>query len=158
VPAAARFFRPSEGVWLAGWMKYQVFIPIALLQLVNLFWYYLMCVVEALVVFFGSGHWLTELGASKLAHRFPVRPRLGSFCDARNAWLMTITRRTEFYSGKTPKTSARKRNRTARKTTRRRRRKLNSLHTHRRAVNALAVLLPNASKIMVEQDTSAAPP
>jgi very-long-chain ceramide synthase len=42
VPPEARFFRPLEGLWLAGWMKYQVFVPIALLQLVNLFWYYLM--------------------------------------------------------------------------------------------------------------------
>ena len=38
VPSFARFFRPREGVWLVHWMKYQVFVPIFLLQLVNIFW------------------------------------------------------------------------------------------------------------------------
>jgi len=42
VPATARYFRPQDRVWLAPWMKYQVFVPIMLLQFVNLFWYYLI--------------------------------------------------------------------------------------------------------------------
>ncbi|KAF7301749.1 TLC domain-containing protein [Mycena indigotica] len=36
-----RWFRP-DGVWLVGWMRYQVFIPLVLLQLLNLFWFYLI--------------------------------------------------------------------------------------------------------------------
>ena len=32
----------SEGVYLAGWMRYQIFLPLFLLQLINLFWYYLI--------------------------------------------------------------------------------------------------------------------
>jgi hypothetical protein len=33
---------PEDGVWLVWWMKYQVFVPILLLQFLNLFWYYLV--------------------------------------------------------------------------------------------------------------------
>jgi acyl-CoA-dependent ceramide synthase len=33
---------PADGTYLAGWLQYQVFIPIALLQGINLFWYYLI--------------------------------------------------------------------------------------------------------------------
>ncbi|KAH8119919.1 longevity assurance proteins LAG1/LAC1 [Phellopilus nigrolimitatus] len=42
IPDAARFFHPSDGVWLVWWMKYQVFVPILLLQFLNLFWYFLI--------------------------------------------------------------------------------------------------------------------
>lgn len=42
VPEHARVFDPLNGVALAWWIKYQVFIPIAALQLLNLFWYFLM--------------------------------------------------------------------------------------------------------------------
>ena len=41
--ASARFFHPKDGVWMVDWMRYQIFIPILLLQFLNLFWYYLMC-------------------------------------------------------------------------------------------------------------------
>ena len=34
---------PEDGVWLVWWMKYQIFVPIFLLHLLNLFWYYLIC-------------------------------------------------------------------------------------------------------------------
>ncbi len=37
-----RVWDPPRGVWLPYWMKYQIFVPIALLQLLNLFWYYLI--------------------------------------------------------------------------------------------------------------------
>jgi len=33
---------PSDGTYLVSWMKYQVFAPLALLQLLNLFWFYLI--------------------------------------------------------------------------------------------------------------------
>ena len=33
---------PETGAWLAGWMKYQVFTPLFLLQLLNIFWYFLI--------------------------------------------------------------------------------------------------------------------
>nr|GAT59919.1 predicted protein [Mycena chlorophos] len=36
-----RWFTP-EGVWLVWWMKFQVFVPLVLLQLLNLFWFYLI--------------------------------------------------------------------------------------------------------------------
>jgi len=42
IPESARFFHPSDGVWMVWWMKYQIFIPIFALQLINLFWYYLI--------------------------------------------------------------------------------------------------------------------
>jgi len=42
VPQHAKRFTPKDGVWMVWWMKYQIFIPILLLQLVNLFWYVLI--------------------------------------------------------------------------------------------------------------------
>jgi len=42
VPQWAQRWSPVEGVWLAPWMKWQVFAPLVLLQLVNLFWYFLI--------------------------------------------------------------------------------------------------------------------
>ncbi|KIY74030.1 longevity assurance proteins LAG1/LAC1 [Cylindrobasidium torrendii FP15055 ss-10] len=42
VPEAARVWDPPSGAYLAGWMQYQVFAPILLLQFLNLFWYYLI--------------------------------------------------------------------------------------------------------------------
>ncbi|WVN90181.1 uncharacterized protein L203_105417 [Cryptococcus depauperatus CBS 7841] len=35
-------FDPLNGNWLDWWMKWQIFVPIALLQLINLFWYFLI--------------------------------------------------------------------------------------------------------------------
>jgi len=32
----------SEGVYMPGWMRYQIFLPLLVLQLLNLFWYSLM--------------------------------------------------------------------------------------------------------------------
>ncbi|KAH7084065.1 longevity assurance proteins LAG1/LAC1 [Auriculariales sp. MPI-PUGE-AT-0066] len=40
IPAAAQRWAPKEGVWMVGWMKYQIWIPLALLQVVNLLWYF----------------------------------------------------------------------------------------------------------------------
>jgi hypothetical protein len=42
IPAETRHFRPSEGIWMVWWMKWQIFAPIFLLQLINL-----LCVVMA---------------------------------------------------------------------------------------------------------------
>ncbi|PBL02421.1 longevity assurance proteins LAG1/LAC1 [Armillaria gallica] len=42
IPEHTRVWDPPRGVWLPYWMKYQIFVPIALLQLLNLFWYYLI--------------------------------------------------------------------------------------------------------------------
>ncbi|KAL0949463.1 hypothetical protein HGRIS_009517 [Hohenbuehelia grisea] len=42
IPEASNQWKPENGVWLAGWMRYQIFIPLALLQLLNLFWYFLI--------------------------------------------------------------------------------------------------------------------
>jgi very-long-chain ceramide synthase len=39
---ATKQWSPKDGVWLAGWMKYQIFVPILLLQFLNLFWYFLI--------------------------------------------------------------------------------------------------------------------
>ncbi|KAF8608844.1 longevity assurance proteins LAG1/LAC1 [Ceratobasidium sp. AG-I] len=35
-----RFWDTVRGVWMAPWMRYQIFIPMVLLQCVNLFWYW----------------------------------------------------------------------------------------------------------------------
>jgi len=40
VPEANRVWKPETGSWLAGWMQNQIFIPLLLLQILNLFWYY----------------------------------------------------------------------------------------------------------------------
>ncbi|KAA1466431.1 longevity assurance proteins LAG1/LAC1 [Dentipellis sp. KUC8613] len=40
IPDSARHFWPLEGVWMVWWMKWQIFFPIFLLQLLNLFWYF----------------------------------------------------------------------------------------------------------------------
>lgn len=37
-----KFFQPWKGLWMAWWMKYQMFLPILLLQFLNLFWYFLL--------------------------------------------------------------------------------------------------------------------
>ncbi|KAJ7179047.1 longevity assurance proteins LAG1/LAC1 [Mycena filopes] len=42
IPEHSRKWEAAEGTYLVGWMKYQVFIPIALLQVLNLFWYFLI--------------------------------------------------------------------------------------------------------------------
>lgn len=42
VPAFAKRWSPSNEVYLAGWMKWQIFGPIMLLQILNLFWYFLI--------------------------------------------------------------------------------------------------------------------
>jgi len=52
VPEHAKSFAPRDGVWMAWWMRYQIFIPIFLLQLVNLFWYVLIWRVLIRALFF----------------------------------------------------------------------------------------------------------
>lgn len=42
IPAHTREWNPEKGWWLVYWMKYQVFAPLFLLLLLNIFWYYLM--------------------------------------------------------------------------------------------------------------------
>ncbi|KIM68795.1 hypothetical protein SCLCIDRAFT_13535 [Scleroderma citrinum Foug A] len=42
VPETARIWAPETGAWLVYWMKYQIFMPLFLLQVLNLFWYYLI--------------------------------------------------------------------------------------------------------------------
>jgi acyl-CoA-dependent ceramide synthase len=42
IPHSARSFTPSKGVWMVGWMKWQIFIPLVLLQFLNIFWYFLI--------------------------------------------------------------------------------------------------------------------
>jgi len=42
IPTWAQRWAPEDGVWMAPWMKLQVFAPLALLQAVNLFWYFLI--------------------------------------------------------------------------------------------------------------------
>ncbi|KAJ7644087.1 longevity-assurance protein 1 [Roridomyces roridus] len=42
IPDHARRWVWSEGVYMVGWMKYQIFAPLLLLQCLNLFWYFLI--------------------------------------------------------------------------------------------------------------------
>jgi len=42
VPAWTKFWRPQEGIFMPDWMQLQIFLPLFLLQLLNLFWYYLI--------------------------------------------------------------------------------------------------------------------
>ncbi|KAF9513209.1 hypothetical protein BS47DRAFT_1485744 [Hydnum rufescens UP504] len=41
-PEYSKRFEPKEGVWMARWVQYQVMVPMIILQLVNIFWYYLI--------------------------------------------------------------------------------------------------------------------
>ncbi|RSH88614.1 hypothetical protein EHS25_002841 [Saitozyma podzolica] len=43
IPVSERqLFSPLDDIWMAPWMKWQIFIPILLLQFINLFWYFLI--------------------------------------------------------------------------------------------------------------------
>ncbi|KAF8605523.1 longevity assurance proteins LAG1/LAC1 [Ceratobasidium sp. AG-I] len=42
IPEQHRRMDPSAGLFMAWWVKYQIWLPIFLLQLVNLFWYFLI--------------------------------------------------------------------------------------------------------------------
>ena len=42
MPETSKRWAPEDGVWMVWWMKYQIFVPILLLQLLNLFWYALI--------------------------------------------------------------------------------------------------------------------
>lgn len=42
IPEVSRVWAPSQGAWLVWWMKYQIFAPLLFLQILNLFWYYLI--------------------------------------------------------------------------------------------------------------------
>jgi acyl-CoA-dependent ceramide synthase len=52
IPVAERtLFDPLNGKWMDWWMKWQIFTPIALLQCLNLFWYFLIWRILFRVVF-----------------------------------------------------------------------------------------------------------
>lgn len=42
MPETSKRWEPKDGVWMVWWMKYQIFVPILLLQFLNLFWYFLI--------------------------------------------------------------------------------------------------------------------
>ncbi|KAI0032044.1 longevity assurance proteins LAG1/LAC1 [Vararia minispora EC-137] len=42
MPESSKRWAPSEGVWMVWWMKWQIFVPILLLQALNVFWYSLI--------------------------------------------------------------------------------------------------------------------
>ncbi|EPQ59908.1 hypothetical protein GLOTRDRAFT_125743 [Gloeophyllum trabeum ATCC 11539] len=42
MPESSKKWDPPQGVWMVWWMKWQIFVPILLLQFLNLFWYYFM--------------------------------------------------------------------------------------------------------------------
>ncbi|PVF94233.1 longevity assurance proteins LAG1/LAC1, partial [Serendipita vermifera] len=42
IPESSKQWNPQSGAWLAPWMKYQIFVPLMFLQLLNLFWYFLI--------------------------------------------------------------------------------------------------------------------
>ncbi|KAF9534230.1 TLC domain-containing protein [Crepidotus variabilis] len=47
IPESSKKWSWSNGSYLTDWMKYQVFVPILLLQFLNLFWYYLILRIMA---------------------------------------------------------------------------------------------------------------
>ncbi|KAI0773442.1 TLC domain-containing protein [Irpex lacteus] len=54
IPESAKRWAPADGVWMVWWMKWQIFVPLFLLQLLNLWWYYhfiLKIAVNAIVDF-----------------------------------------------------------------------------------------------------------
>ncbi|EKM55309.1 uncharacterized protein PHACADRAFT_120551 [Phanerochaete carnosa HHB-10118-sp] len=42
MPETSKRWEAKDGVWMVWWMKYQIFVPILLLQFLNLFWYFLI--------------------------------------------------------------------------------------------------------------------
>ncbi|KAM5540479.1 hypothetical protein V8D89_005937 [Ganoderma adspersum] len=42
MPESSRRWSPDDGVWMVWWMRYQIFMPLVLLQALNLFWYFLI--------------------------------------------------------------------------------------------------------------------
>ncbi|KAI0353633.1 longevity assurance proteins LAG1/LAC1 [Trametes cingulata] len=42
MPETSKRWSPQDGVWMVWWMKYQIFVPLFLLQLLNIFWYFLI--------------------------------------------------------------------------------------------------------------------
>ncbi|KIM46094.1 hypothetical protein M413DRAFT_65240 [Hebeloma cylindrosporum] len=42
IPESTKHWNWSEGVYMPGWMRYQIFLPLLVLQFLNLFWYTLM--------------------------------------------------------------------------------------------------------------------
>jgi len=51
MPDVSKQWKTSDGVWMVWWMQYQVIAPIILLQLVNLFWYFLIWRILIRVLF-----------------------------------------------------------------------------------------------------------
>ncbi|OCH84674.1 longevity assurance proteins LAG1/LAC1 [Obba rivulosa] len=39
IPETSKQWTPPDGVWMVWWMRYQIFVPLLLLQILNLFWY-----------------------------------------------------------------------------------------------------------------------
>jgi len=42
MPEISKQWKREDGLWMVWWMQYQVLAPIILLQLVNIFWYFLI--------------------------------------------------------------------------------------------------------------------
>lgn len=51
-PSERSAFDPLNDKWLSWWMKWQIFTPIFLLQLINLFWYFLIWRILVRAVFY----------------------------------------------------------------------------------------------------------
>lgn len=66
----AKRWSPEDGVWLAPWMRYQIFIPLLLLKFLNIFWYFLICriavrcVLRDLLALFTFSGYINPLGPS----------------------------------------------------------------------------------------------
>ncbi|KAI0318702.1 TLC domain-containing protein [Amylostereum chailletii] len=51
IPENSKRWAPEDGVWMVGWMKWQIFTPILFLQFLNLFWYCLMLRILGRAIF-----------------------------------------------------------------------------------------------------------
>jgi hypothetical protein len=87
---SARSWSPNKGVWMVWWMKWQIFIPILLLQFLNLFWYFLIWRILWRYVIFRTVQF--DLGAHIRGTGLPRTTRL------RTNALMTRTRTTSLLS------------------------------------------------------------
>lgn len=81
-------FRPFEDRWSPNWLRYMIFLPIALLQMLNLFWYFLILrimfryVLLCAMVRQGGRCVRVVMGTALMGNEHQASSNAGVFCDS----------------------------------------------------------------------------